>query len=146
MRRSGTRFELRSLDLASQVETPLLDGVMRASPSPDGRFAYYTKPFIDGLWRADLKTRSIERVAAWPDTGRMRNVDARQDGVWTTALQPDRSIALMRMVNGRPPTLIRRLPGIARPSGIALVGDSVIYARLLREEADLVTLRLEKRR
>ena len=38
------------------------------------------------------------------------------------------------------------LKDLARPSGIAVGISSVIYARLRREEADLVTLRFEPRR
>ena len=46
---------------------------------------------------------------------------------------------------GGTPSLVMQLPEIARPSGIAVADDSVIYARLRRDEADLVTLRLQRR-
>jgi Tol biopolymer transport system component/DNA-binding winged helix-turn-helix (wHTH) protein len=147
VRRDRSWFVLRSIDLVTKREVPLLDGAIRALPSSDGRSAYLAKPFEDGLWRADIASKRVTKLAAWPDTGRNRNVDVTADGIWSTAEDPSGGFALMRIdpVTGTARRVVR-LPDLARPSGIAVSDKSVIYARLRREEADLVTLRFERRR
>ena len=147
VRRYGNRFQLRSIDLASKRESMLFEGAIRAVASADGRTAYFAKPFADGLWSADLAAGSVKPVAPWPDAGRNRNVDLFSGALWATAPDGRSGIALMRIdLSSGKSSRVVGLPGIARPSGIAILGDSVIYARLQREEADLVTLRFEKRR
>jgi Tol biopolymer transport system component/DNA-binding winged helix-turn-helix (wHTH) protein len=147
VRRDKNRFQLRSIDLVTGREGILIDDAIRAVPSADGRSAYVAKPFIDGLWRADLTGKVMQKLAPWPDVGRNRNIDVTPAGIWSTAPDSSGGYALMRL----DPTTnaVRRivgLPDLARPSGIAIAGNSVIYARLRREEADLVTLRFQKRR
>jgi dipeptidyl aminopeptidase/acylaminoacyl peptidase len=147
VRRRGNRFQLRSIDLVSGTERSLLDGAIRAVPSADGRSAYFARPFEDGVWLANLAGGGMKKLAPWPDAGRNRNIDVNGEDAWSTGPTANGEIALMRIdPRTGQASYVRPLPEIARPSGIAVGSDFVIYARLRREEADLVTLRFEKRR
>jgi streptogramin lyase len=89
----------------------------------------------------------MKKLAPWPDAGRNRNIDVNGEAAWSTGPTANGEIALMRIdPRTGQASYVRPLPEIARPSGIAVGSDFVIYARLRREEADLVTLRFEKRR
>lgn len=143
VRRSGSRFELRRFDFVSGDDTDVLPSVMRLVPSDQAGTLVFTKPFENGVWVDDPGNGQPRKLLPFPDMTRMRDIVAGKDRLWT--VQPDGKT--MRLVSVDYLTgeqhRFRTLPDMARPSGIAIIGDAVVYARSLRVEADLYALRLK---
>jgi len=143
VRRSGSRFELRRFDFVSGSDTAVLPSVMRLIPTEMAGPFVFTRPFEGGVWVAGGRDGTPRKVVPFPDLTRMRDIVAVKNKVWT--VQPDGKST--RLVSVDLQTGVQRpfrlLPDIARPSGIAIIGDTVVYARSLRVEADLFALRLK---
>ena len=141
VRRTGARYVLLRRNLRSGTDTPLAASVMRLVPGPTDRLIF-TRPFQSGIWIADATGRGARLLAPFPDVVRMRDVAAIGDHVY--AVRMEGPVAMLTEIdarNGKHRT-IRQLPDIARPSGIAVLRGSVVYARSLRLEADIYRIRL----
>jgi dipeptidyl aminopeptidase/acylaminoacyl peptidase len=143
VRRSGSKFALRRYNFVSGDESAVLPSVMRLVPSERAGPVVFTRPFEDGVWIGGGREGPPRKLVPFPDMTRMRDILVANDTIWT--VRPDGKKT--RLVSVDPRTgarhAFRTLPDIARPSGIAIVGDAVVYARSLRLEADLYALRVK---
>lgn len=141
VRRSGSRYVLRGLDLAAGTEREILGNVWRALPTPDGAAIVFVRPFEAGLYLLDRRAGPPRRITSWPDVAGTRNFTVSGNSVW--GIRRDSADAeLMRFdLASKRSERVRALPDLARLSGLAVFDGSLIYARVEREESDLVELR-----
>ena len=124
VRRAGSKFELRRYDLLSGKDALVLPSVMRLVSNGMGGPLVFTRPFEDGVWVAERTGRSAQAPAVSRLT-RMRDIVAGKTQLWT--VRPDEKAMRLVSVDFRTGEQhdFRILPGMARPSGIAIVGNSV---------------------
>ena len=124
------------VDEAGQV---VAEGVRRAAFGPDGTL-WFARPARPGLWR--LRGGGIEPMTAGLETVDWQNWWVDEDGVHLVVRpHPDRP----RLAHLAPDTgkiiVVRELPDLLYKSGLTRHGDSVVYAREVRREADIYVLR-----
>jgi Tol biopolymer transport system component/DNA-binding winged helix-turn-helix (wHTH) protein len=142
IRRDGSHFELIGRDLVSGRERALRGDVLRAQPTTVGDDIYFARPFRPGLFKGRLSGATADQVAPWPTAAGSRNFTADGPVVWGLVRAPSGSGALMQFVPDKGIRQVRLLPAVARRSGIAVGDGWVVYAREIREESDLVELRI----
>ncbi|MEO6580272.1 MAG: hypothetical protein ABIN83_03870 [Sphingomicrobium sp.] len=142
VRRSGSAFVLWQYDLASKKEHALAAGVMRLVPTKAGEPLVFTRPFQNGLWIAD-RTENIRKVADFPDVTRMRDIAVSGNTIYAVRIDDGKAMLIAVDARSGAQRLVRQLPEIARPSGIAIFGSTIVYARALRFDADLYRLSLK---
>lgn len=139
-RRQGARYAVMRRELAGGTERLVQDDAMRALPTSDGASLYFGRPFRPGLWRLSLKTGQSVMVSKWPDWVGARNWTLADGAVWGLASEPG-GARLVRLdpSSGRQTPLVR-VQALSRRSGLALLGGRVVYARMVRQDSDLVEL------
>ena len=124
--------------LVDEAGTLEAEGVRRASFGPDGTL-WFARPAEPGLWR--LRDGNAERVTAALETVDWQNWWVDGDGVYLIVRpHPDRPRLARLDPESGDIVMIRDLPAMLYKSGLARHRNSVIYARNMRQEADLYRL------
>ena len=142
VRRAGTVYALRRLDRRTGIEAQLTTSVMRLVAATPSDHLVFTRPFQAGVWIAGKDGRDPRRLTDFPDVTRMRDITVSRDRIYAVKVESGLGYLVEIDPESGAHRTIRELPAITRPSGIAIAGDSVIYARVLRLDADLYRLRL----
>jgi len=142
VRRQGSAYSLYRFDRRTGRDVQLTTSVMRLVGAMPRGDLVFTRPFQPGVWIAEKDGEHARRLTGFPDVTRMRDIAVSGDRIY--AVKMDRGLGYLVEIDPRSGAqrTIRELPGITRPSGIAIVGNSVIYARALRLDADLYRLRV----
>lgn len=113
-------------------------GVRRGVFGPDGTL-WFARPAEPGLWR--LVGDRPERVTGALETVDWQNWWVDADGVYLIERpHPDHPrLARLDPLTGDT-VVVRELPALLYKSGLSRLGDTVIYAREMRHEADIFSL------
>lgn len=129
------RLRDETSDLVASDGRVLLRDVRRAQRSADGAF-WFCRPGRPGLWRqaaggdAQLLT---EALAA----GDWKNWWVESDAAYLAVRDEQGEAWLARVDRDGELTRLRPLPGLYARSGLSRLGEAVVYAREIRDAADL---------
>ena len=135
---AGGHFGLYARDLASGAERPILDNAWR--PEALGRgVLLFLRPFESGLWRLDLASGAVRRLAPWPLPGDRLNWAATPAGIWV----PDRAGRRFVLVDPESGALRaeRPMPPLPWSSGLAVSRSDFLFSVPHDPETDLMLLR-----
>ena len=129
------RLNDETSDLVHRDGQVLVADVRRVQRTEDGAF-WFCRPGRAGLWR-QLPGESAEQMTDALAAGDWKNWLAEADGAWLVVRDDAGEPWLARLSLDGDLQRRQRLPGLYGRSGLSRRGDALIYAREMRDAADL---------